>query len=93
MVISLDTDGTLGHRFAMGINGYPEDEWHGRTLTWSVQANLRAEPVKEVILGHLALFRRARRGHTVVWDGRNYVGQLTRSAQKPCRTSRTFWMV
>lgn len=65
-------------------DGVPSDEWHGRTLTYTIPGTfIDADRLREDLRegGKLAvLIDRVIAGHSVEWDGSNHVGRLTEDA-------------
>src|SRR4051812_34949338 len=73
-----------------GGDGVPVKEWHGEVLTFPLASNLHGDVALDIARltadleegGALAvLIDRITAGHTVEWDGNNFVGRLTRDAQ------------
>lgn len=91
-ILSLDEDGTVDvySRDYYGGDGSPMDEWHNRTLTWGFGLRGDLSVIDRDTLardlqpgGHLySLIARVHAGHSVDWDGSNYVGALTEDAQE-----------
>jgi hypothetical protein len=87
LVIDEDGDVSLTDRTYYGGDGTPEDEWHGRTVTYClggpgvIDVDLLREDLAQG--GRLAgLVDRVKAGHEVVWDGNNHVGLLGEDAQE-----------
>lgn len=73
-----------------GGDGVPVKEWHDEVLTFALASSFHGEAALDVerLAGDLEeggklnqLIGRIIAGHTVEWDGNNYVGRLTRDAQ------------
>lgn len=64
--------------------GSPIDEWHGRTRTWKVPAAVRGDALDYAFRNSkiLELLQRVHNGHSVDWNGNNYVGALDDDAEE-----------
>jgi len=89
LVLDEDGDVHLRKRTSHGADGVPMDEWKGRTMTWQLASSKFGACVLDIDRlrreladgGYLSfLLDRVRAGHTVKWDGNNYVGRLTEDA-------------
>lgn len=82
--VSLDEDGNV-HADYCGIigSGQPMDVWHGRTRRWGVNPEVNGDRLADLLeSGKVrALLERVHAGHSVEWDGSNYVGRLTDDAR------------
>lgn len=82
--VYLDEDGNV-HADYCGIigAGQPMDVWNGRTLRWSVNPEVNGDHLAELLESDevRALLERVHAGHSVEWDGSNYVGRLTDDAR------------
>jgi hypothetical protein len=55
--------------------------WHRRTLRWRLgDPSLTTAEINDLLDAAAPLVARVHAGHTVVWDGKNHVGQLTDDA-------------
>lgn len=65
------------------IDGTPMDVWHGLIRRYPIPALVNAVDLTTAInAGEFdRLLDRIARGHTVEWDGRNWVGKLTQDAE------------
>jgi hypothetical protein len=85
LVIEEDGAVSLRCRTYYGGDGTPFDEWHNRTLRYTITGQvLDNERLREDLAegGKLALLiDRIKAGHSVVWDGSNHVGKLTQDAR------------
>ena len=91
--IEIDKDGTVSLRTRTRYgrrDGTPEDVWHGRRLVFTLASSeggacaLDVDQLREDLSpgGELAvLIDTVRRGHSIVFDGNNYVGRLTDEAK------------
>jgi len=60
-------------------NATPSDEWHSRTLTFSLE-HVNEDELREYLTDN-RLLERIVTGHSVEWNGNNLVGRLTEDAQ------------
>lgn len=85
----IDEDGkvSVGARTYYGGDGTPMDEWHNRTLTFTIASGgqvVSAAALGEALAegGEIAvLVERIIAGHSVEWNGNNNVGTLDDDAQ------------
>ena len=83
-------DVSVFERDYFGGDGTPFDEWHARTLTWGfLEAGDESVIDRETLKADLgeggklrALLERVHAGHSTVWDGSNYVGELNADASE-----------
>lgn len=73
-VISADYDTTIG-------GGVTADVWHSTTLCWPINPALTGDDILALVEGNLNLFERVHAGHSVGWDGQNFVGTLDDDAR------------
>ena len=81
---------TVSVRSYYGGDGTPEDEWHGRTISWGFGGRGDCSTYdRDRIAGDLqpggslhALLARVHAGHTTEWDGQNNVGRMTDDARE-----------
>lgn len=82
--VELSEAGTITAEYSGEVgNGVPATVWHRRALRWCVDpsADGRSLAVLLESADMLALFERVHGGHSVEWDGNNYVGRLTADAE------------
>lgn len=74
--VSADYSGEIG-------NGVPFTVWHRRTLRWAVPSQSSGNALADLIESAdiVALLERVSAGHTVEWDGSNFVGSLDDDAR------------
>ena len=63
-------------------NARPADEWHGRTMTWSINPYITGQQLVD-LMGRddvRAMLQRVHDGHDTDWNGSNFVGTLTADA-------------
>lgn len=81
----LDEDGKVStDTRAPWDRGTPIDEWHGRRRIWKVPAGVRGYALCDVLSDThiLELLQRVHNGHSVEWNGNNYVGALNDDAEE-----------
>lgn len=59
--------------------GTPVDEWNRLTLRWEVPATVRSSALDADFIPEL--LQRVHDGHSIEWDGNNYVGVLDEDAE------------
>jgi len=64
-------------------NAVPADVWHKRALRWGICAQANGDALAEFLRRDdvVELFKRVHRGHSVDWNGKNFVGWLDDDAQ------------
>lgn len=74
-IVHADFSGEIG-------TAVPMDVWHGRTLRWTVPADVRGSALAELLQSPdtRALIERVHAGHRVEWNGSNNVGRLAEDA-------------
>jgi hypothetical protein len=83
--IQMSESGVITAGFNGDIGGAVSfDEFHRRTLSWSVAAQVRGNALADLLESDemRALFERVYAGHTIDWDGNNNVGKLDDDAQE-----------
>jgi len=91
LLLAIDEDGDvyLETRSYYGGDATPADEWHGRTLTWTIDSSKHGSRLidRDALASDLAeggrlavLIDRVIAGHGTDWDGSNYIGTNTPDA-------------
>lgn len=91
--VTLDKDGNVRANYCGLIGaGQPMDVWLGLTRRWGVNPEVNGDQIADLLeSGRVrALLERVHAGHSVEWDGSNYVGRLTDDAR---RASDTLWLI
>jgi hypothetical protein len=82
----LDEDGnvSIDIRAPWGMNSFPIDEWHGRTQCWEISSAVHRDALRGAFSDTyiLELLQRVHNGHSVEWNGNNYVGVLNEDAEE-----------
>lgn len=83
-VLLLSEDGIVCCKVESPYDGTPSDQWHKRTLSWELPATLTGDDLYGWLSDDetLTLLQRCYEGHSVKWDGHNYVGLLDEDAQE-----------
>lgn len=71
--VTADSNGEIG-------NGVPMYVWHNRTLRWDVCNRVTGAALTAALESLRPEFAAVHAGHSVDWDGNNYVGTLTEAA-------------
>lgn len=82
--VYLDEEGNVRADYCGLIGGgQPMEVWLGRTLRWSVNPEVNGDHLAELLESDevRALLERVHAGHSVEWNGSNYVGRLTDDAR------------
>lgn len=83
--VCLDENGNVRADYCGIIGtGQPMDVWLGRTRRWSVNPEVNGDQIADLLESDKvrALLERVHAGHSVEWDGSNYVGRLTDDARE-----------
>lgn len=79
--VSADYNGEIGNAVPMAV-------WHRRTLRFDVSPRVGGDDLADFLESDavVALLERIHAGHTVEWDGNNFVGRLTEDAERAAET-------
>lgn len=83
--IELESNGNVRADYSGDVgDSTPMDVWHGRTVRWSVSPYVSGEALKKLLADEnfAALLERVHKGHSIEWDGNNWIGRLDDSAGK-----------
>lgn len=83
-VLLLSEDGILSYEVYSPYEGVPFEQAHRRTLSWDLPATLTGDDLYAALsdIETLTLLQCCYEGHSVVWDGHNYVGRLDEDAEE-----------
>ncbi len=73
--LTVDYSGEIG-------NAVPGNIYHGIDLRWDITPEAKSGDISTAIDCLTDLFQQVLDGHSVSWDGKNYVGRLTEEAQE-----------
>lgn len=80
--IELDSDGEISADWSGEIgNGVPAAVWRRQRLRWYVPSEISGGGLRILIEDLRPLLERVAAGHSVEWDGSNWVGRLSNDAE------------
>ncbi len=79
--IQMTEDGTISADYSSVVgDGMPSDVWHQHTLRFPIHSNVTGNTILDFVNEYMEEFEAIHAGHHVEWDGNNWRGYLTETA-------------